>query len=328
MSTILITGASGLLGAHLIAALSRAHRVVGIDRHSWWGDKPITLLRGDVAARGFFADAVASVAPEIVIHCAAMVDVEACEQDPAQAYACNTQATNVLVRTVSPECLVVYISTDSVFKGEKPFATEEEPPSPRSVYARSKLQGEWEVEQGTERHLIVRTNFYGWSSGRKKTSAEWLYHVLETRQPVTLFNDVFFTPIYVVDFVERLIRLIEQGHRGRVHVAGGERVSKYQFGALMASVAQISMDHVRVGSIDEAALSAPRPKDMSLCCERFQRLTGMPLPGCQEGLQRFLNDRGSLLSARASGGLAHDSIPASLATTTGQPVGKSVRLDV
>jgi dTDP-4-dehydrorhamnose reductase len=265
----------------------------------------MTLLMGDVAAPGCLADAVASVAPEIVIHCAAMVNVEACEQDPAQAYACNAQATKGLVRAVSPKCLVVYISTDSVFKGEKPFATEEELPSPRSVYARSKLQGEWEVEQGTERHLIVRTNFYGWSSGRKETSAEWLYRALETSQPVTLFHDMFFTPMYVVDFVERLMRLIEQGHRGRFHLAGGERVSKYQFGALMASVAQASMDHVRVGSIDEAALGASRPKDMSLGCERFQRLTGMQLPGCQEGLRRFLNDRSRPLSARVSVGQAH-----------------------
>lgn len=298
---ILITGACGLLGAHLTAALSRRHNVVGMDRHPWWGDRPANVRVGDLTAPGFIEDTVAAVAPDILIHCAGMVSVDACEQNPVLAYACNTDITRNLARAVPPHCLVVYITTDGIFKGETPFATEEQLPCPRTVYGRSKLHGEWEVELAAKNHLIVRTNFYGWSSGRKQTAAEWLYHALDTGQTVTLFDDFLFTPIYVVDFVKRLELLIESGHRGIFHLCGKERVSKGQFGRLMAEAAGLSLKNVRWGSIENAHLAASRPKDMSLSSERFRRLTGVDVPGCMTGLLRFLADRQRPLSARFEG---------------------------
>jgi len=297
---IIVTGACGLLGAHLMAACSRRHDVLGIDRHPWWGDQAFTVVAGDIAAPGVLADAMARFVPEVLIHCAAMVNVDACEQDPDQAYAGNAGLTRKVVRAAPPGCLIVYVSTDSVFKGDEPYAREEHIPCPRTVYARSKLQGEWEVAQATGHHLILRTNFYGWSSGRKKTFAEWLYNALVARQPITLFDDFFFTPIYVVDFVERLIHLIEGGYRGTFHLAGRDRVSKYEFGMFMAKVASLSVDQVRRGLLEQAGLRAPRPKDMSLKSEQFERMTGIPVPRCLSGLERFIADQHRPLSARVA----------------------------
>lgn len=295
---VLVTGAAGLLGAHLMAACSRQHDVVGVDRHPWWGDQPMRMLLADLSEPRRIEEAVSFASPEVLIHCAALVNVDACERDPDEAYALNAQLTRALLGAVSPRCLVVYISTDGLFDGHALNVDEQEPPSPLTVYAKSKLQGEWEVRQAAKNHLIVRTNFYGWSSGRKETAAEWLYRSLETGKPVTLFNDFFFSPIYVIDFAERLMRLIDSSHRGLVHLAGGERVSKYQFGELMAGAAGCSMANVRQGSIDDARLAAPRPKDMSLNSSLFSRVTGMDVPGCLAGLRRFLHDRTRPLSER------------------------------
>jgi len=263
------------------------------------------VLVGDLVTPGVITDTVAAVSPDVLIHCAGMVNVDACEQDPALAYACNTDITRRLAHAVGPRCLVVYITTDGIFKGDRPFAIEEQLPCPRTVYGRSKLHGEWEVELATRNHLIVRTNFYGWSSGRKQTAAEWLYHALAAGQSITLFDDFFFSPIYVVDFVERLALLIESEHRGIFHLCGKDRVSKGQFGALMAEAANLSLKNVRSGSIDDAHLVAPRPKDMSLSGERFRRITGVDAPGCLAGLLRFVADRGRSLGARFDGGQDH-----------------------
>ncbi len=297
---VLITGASGLLGAHLVAMLSRSYDVVGVDRHPWWGDEPQEVLLGDLEAPGFLQETVAAVSPTIVIHCAALANVDACEQDPDRAFAGNATLTRRLVRAVPASCLVVYLSTDGVFQGEVPLAAEEERPSPRTVYGRSKVQGEREVALATSNHLIVRTNFYGWSSGRKKTSGEWLHHALEAQQPVTLFTDFFFTPIYVVDFVERLARLLDHPYRGVIHLAGRDRLSKHRFGMLMADVGGFSPEAVRPGSLDEMPLTAPRPKDISLSSARFVQLTGIEAPDSRLGLARFLADRGRPLSARCA----------------------------
>lgn len=296
--TVLITGACGLLGAHLMAGLSRQCHVVGIDRNPWWGDAPLEVLTGDLQQPDFLRQMVSAVDPDILIHCAALADVEACEQDPPGAYAVNATLTRDVIRALPARCLAVYVSTDSVFQGERPLATEQDLPCPRTVYARSKLHGEWEVALATRNHLIVRTNFYGWSSGRKRTAGEWLYHCLETQQAITLFTDFYFTPIYVVDVVERLTRLFERPYRGVIHLAGRDRLSKHAFGMLMADASGFSRSSIRSGSLEEMPLLAPRPKDISLSSALFTQLTGIEPPSSRSGLQRFLADCGRPLSAR------------------------------
>lgn len=295
---VLITGASGLLGAHLMAGLSRHYDVAGIDRNPWWGDAPLDVLTGDLQEPGFLRKAVDAAAPDILIHCAALTNVDACEQDPARAYAANAALTRDLVRAVPARCLLVYLSTDAVFAGDRPFAAEQDLRCPRTVYGRSKVHGEWETILAGPNHLIVRTNFYGWSSGRKTTAGEWLYRCLERQEPVTLFTDFFFTPIYVVDLVERLARLLEHPYRGLIHVAGAERLSKHAFGTLMAEMGGFSTAAVRPGSLDEAPLLAPRAKDLSLSSARAVQLTGLEAPDTRSGLARFLMDRRRPLSAR------------------------------
>lgn len=292
-----VTGACGLLGSHLMAALADEHRVVGTDRYPWWGDRPATVLTGDLQDAAHRSEFLAESRPDVLIHCAAMVTVDGCEEHPADAYAVNATLTRDLARAVPAGCLVVYVSTDSVFKGDRPFATEQDLPCPRTVYARSKLHGEWEVQLATADHLIVRTNLYGWSSGRTVTSAEWLYTALRDGQPITLFDDFFFTPIYVGDLVDRIHGLVMHGARGLVHVAGRDRVSKFEFGRMLADTAGLSMVHAKRGSIDAAGLAADRPKEMSIASSRLGELRLEPA-GCADGLRRFVGDRSRRLSER------------------------------
>ena len=296
---VLVTGAAGLLGAHIAASYAGTDDVLGLDRHPWWGDEPVDLVVGDLGG-GEAERAIARHRPDVFVHCAALVDVDRCEQAPDAAFAANAELPARLARAVGPDCLFVYIATDGVFQGDRPFATEDMPPQPRTAYGRSKLQGEVAVAAATPNHLILRTNFFGWSSGRKRSSAEWLYAALQGDAPVTLFDDFFFTPIYVVDFVSALRRLVDGGARGLFHLAGGERVSKYDFGMLMAGQAGFTAAHVRRGSIDAAALAAPRPKDMSLDTSRASALLGHPLPSAAEGIAAFLADRDRPLSVRAA----------------------------
>lgn len=301
---LLTTGASGLLGAHVMAAFSRRHRVVGIDRHAWWGDVPQELVEGELAEPGFIESVIGQVTPDAIVHCAAMVNVDECERDPRRAEAVNGELTRRIARAAGPQCLVVYITTDGLFRGDTPFSTEADLPCPRTAYGRSKLRGEWEVQIATANHLIVRTNFFGWSSGRKDSSAEWQYRALAERTPITAFDDFFFTPIYVADFVERLGMLIDGRHRGLFHLCGRDRLSKYDFIMALAASAGFPTDAVRRGSIGDAHLLADRPRDMSLSSERFRRATGAQVPGYSDGVMRFLRDRRVPLSERF--GVAQD----------------------
>ena len=298
MPSVLVTGAAGLLGGHVVALLSKAFDVIGCDRHPWWGDQPARMLIRDLLEPGAIADVVAAVNPALIIHCAALVDVDGCEQDPAGAFLCNTRMSGDLARAAPPRCLVVYISSDGLFRGDTANAEEDDVPEPATVYARAKLEGERLIQQATPHHLVVRTNFYGWSSGRKRTFGEWLYASLQTERAVRLFTDFWFTPIYVVDFVHRLKLLIERGARGVVHLGGRERLSKHDFGVLLARAAGFSTDVIVPWSLAKGGLAAPRPRDMSLSSARFERMTGVSVPRCADGLRRFLRDRERPLSRR------------------------------
>ncbi|MBI3317771.1 MAG: SDR family oxidoreductase [Candidatus Omnitrophica bacterium] len=294
----LVTGTSGLLGAHMSAALSGRYQVVGVDRHPAWGNPQMEQRIEELTRPGVLEEMVSQVRPELVVHCAALTDLDRCERQPEEAREVNALLPGRLARALPRESLMVQISTDAVFGGEGPFFREADAPSPRSIYGRTKLDGEREVAERGGRFLIVRTNFYGWGSGRKKTFAEWLVRVLERGEPATLFDDLFFTPIYVVDFCERLLRLIEEGGLGLVHLAGRDRVSKHEFGRYLAQAGGWPLDPIRPGSLSEAAWTAPRSSELSLDSTRFEQLTGQAVPGCSEGIARFLEDRARTVSHR------------------------------
>ncbi len=296
---VLITGAAGLLGSHFAAALAGDHRVTGTDRHAWWGDRPVEFIQDDLLTPGFIEALLAQVSPDVLIHCAGLVNVDRCEEEPALAYAMNAELTARLARALSQKALFVYITTDGIFRGDAPMATEETLPCPRTVYGRSKLHGEWDVEILRHTSLIIRSNFFGWSSGRKQSSAEWLHAALERGAPVTLFDDLFFTPIYVTHLVERVVALVTGGHRGTFHVAGRDRVSKHQFGLALADRAGLSAAAIVRGSLDAASLAAPRPKDISLNSDKVRLAIGRDAPSIEDGITEFLADRGRPLSDRA-----------------------------
>ena len=296
---VLITGACGLLGAHLSMQMSQRHRVAGIDRHPWWGDKTVEVLQGDLQEVALIDTAIARFSPDVLVHCAALVDVDACERAPGTAFEINAGVTYNLVARIPPHCLFVYISSDAVFSGDSQRWTEDQIPEPSNAYSRSKLQGELETRKAAQ-HLIVRTNFYGWSSGRKKTSAEWLYNALANRDSITLFDDFFFTPIYVADLTRYLTSLVDRSCQGLLHVAGRDRVSKYEFGEKMAMQMAVPVDNIVPGRLADAGFHAKRSPDISLSTARAEQLWGFVPPACDEGIARFLSDHGRPLSERLS----------------------------
>lgn len=298
--TTLITGAGGLLGSHVAARCAQDGHVVAVDRRPWWGDTPAESAAGDLLDPGWIEGVITRAQPNVIVHCAAMVDLEACERNPAQAEAVNAGLTRRIARSAPAGCLVVYISTDGLFDGREPWRTESSLPCPRTTYGRTKIHGEWETQLATPDHLIVRTNFFGWSSGRKTSSAEWLFGALERRDPITMFDDFHFTPIYVAHFVRALAALIARRATGIFHVAGADRVTKYDFAMAMAAAAQLDASRVQRGSMRDAMLTADRPADLSLNSDRYTALTGTPVPTVADGVRQFLADRHRPLSARVS----------------------------
>src|SRR5262249_13338015 len=138
------------------------------------------------------------VAPAAILHAAAITNVDLCEDEPMRADRMNRGSTSTLAEYAEATgARLVYVSTDSVFDGERGGYGESDEPNPVNEYARSKLRGE-EAAAGATDHLVVRTNLFARNS-RGTGLVEWILRELVAGQPIVGFADVVFSPLRCAD---------------------------------------------------------------------------------------------------------------------------------
>ena len=143
MARILVTGASGLLGINLALEAMRAHEVMGVDRGKL-KSAPFQLIKADLLRRNAIDSVFSQFHPDWLINCAALANLEACEEYPDRARLLNAEIPGELAKACAKRGIrFTHISTDAVFDGEKTGQyTEDDEPNPLGVYAQTKLDGE------------------------------------------------------------------------------------------------------------------------------------------------------------------------------------------
>ena len=233
--------------------------------------------------------------PDVVLHTAALTNVDTCEERPADAERINVQgATAVAMAARAVGAALIHLSTDYVFDGARSRYTEEDPPHPLGVYARTKRAGEEAVLARCPGAMVIRTTLYGWNGQAKQSFAERVLEGLSGGRPVTAFTDMYWSPILANDLADALVRLIERPTPGIFHMAGRERCSRYEFARAVATTFGHDPNAVRAGRLAEASLKAPRPPDASLDVSKCERTFGVTLPTLAQGLARLraLRDAG------------------------------------
>lgn len=213
---IAITGARGQLGQSLLRALE--------------GDELLPLNRPeyDITATSVVGQ-IAALEPELVIHCAAMTDVDGCELNPAAAYRVNALGTqNVALACQRCGAALVYISTDYIFDGQKrePYL-EFDLPNPLSIYGASKLAGERYVKMLLSRFYIVRTSWLYAKSGRNFVSR--VLELAEARPELRMVTNEVSSPTYAPDLAQALAQLIRHPHYGLYHLSNEGQASRYDW---------------------------------------------------------------------------------------------------
>ncbi len=286
---IVVTGASGLLGASVVQqALSLGLEVVGL-YHSHPLEVPGAVMRPlnliDFAAT---RELLAGLMPEAIVHCAAATNLDWCETHSEETEVMNVGVSAQLAEIAQDlNARIVYVSTDSVFDGRRGDYSESDQPAPLNVYARSKLAGEQAVSQRQPSALIVRVNIYGWNAQDKLSLAEWFLRNLRQQEKVPGFADVTFCPMLANDLAEVLLQMVDRRLSGLYHVAGSEKISKYDFGRCVATAFGLDPGKVVATRSTEAKLKARRPLDTSLNTEKVCRALGAEMPGIEAGLSRF-----------------------------------------
>jgi dTDP-4-dehydrorhamnose reductase len=288
MARILITGASGLLGINLAFEAMREHEVIGVDRGKL-RSAPFQVVRADLRQKDTIDPLIDSTQPDALIHCAALANLEKCEEDLAQAKALNTDLPATLATACARRKIrFVHISTDAVFDGTKEdFYTEEDETSPPGVYSQTKLDAEYAVQEADPHAIIARVNFYGWSLGGHRSLAEFFVNNLREGKNINGFTDVIFCPMLVNDTARLLVEMLQKDLSGIYHVVGAQPMSKYQFGVEIARTFELDENLISPRSVERSGLTAKRSHNLWLSTHKLSTDLGREIPSFSTGLAEF-----------------------------------------
>jgi dTDP-4-dehydrorhamnose reductase len=275
---VIITGASGLLGAKLAELATES----GYNVHSLYKSHPCPPSNAEqvditdqVALRKVFAD----VKPDVVFHTASLTDVDLCEREPKLAMKVNGEATGFIAKACQETgSYPVYVSTDYVFDGVRGHYSEEDGPAPINTYGRSKLFGEEEMARYCSRGCVARTSVvYGWGRSYRPNFATWVHSKLAANEQVRVVRDQFASPTLNIHLARMLLEVAERQVKGVLHVAGSTRISRYEFAVILAKQFGFNENLVTPIQAEAANWKARRPVDSSLNVSKAQGiLTSKP----------------------------------------------------
>lgn len=283
---LFITGISGLLGLNIAHLARDRFQVSGCFSRSPVSIEGVETLKLDITDFTSTQVALRARKPDVIIHTAAQTNVDNCQTDPEKAEVINVEASRNLAAVANNlGAKFVHISTDQLFDGESPWKTEEDLPAPINVYGKTKWRAEQQVANVCPDALILRTNFFGWGTSKRASFSDWILHGLKQHQELTMFTDVFFTPILINHVAKVIFNLVERGASGLFHVGGAERLSKFDFASRLSEVFGYTIEHVQPVSVTSVPLKAQRPLDMSFSSAKAESYLQVRMPTVAEGLK-------------------------------------------
>lgn len=291
---IVLVGAEGMLARMVLELAPPGVEMIGLD-----------LPGFDITDRQQVLSTMASLAPQLIINCAAFTQVDRCESEPELAVAVNGAGPGYLATAARQVgAMLVQVSTDYVFdgRGQTPYR-EEDAPAPKSVYGQSKLKGEQQiVASGLEEYFIVRTSWlFGPGGGN---FVETVLRLAGEREVLTIVHDQIGSPTYTADLAGAIYRLIDlaltNGHRpevaapfGLYHFANAGQCSWYEFAREILTRYQALKGGMKAAKVEpigtaDYPLPAPRPAYSVFDTSKFKQTTGATIPAWQDALGRYL----------------------------------------
>lgn len=272
---VLITGCGGMLGAAVYSVFSKKFDNVlatDIDLNETW------LKHLDIRDIKECEKIFEEFKPTIVLHLAALTDLEFCEKNPEEAWKTNAAGTeNIALLAKKHDSIMVYISTAGIFGGEKEFFTEEDKPNPLSEYGKSKYHGECFVENNLAKYFVFRA---GWMMGgglrKDKKFINKIYNQIKSgKKELFVVDDKLGTPTYTNNFAESIAKIIETGKYGLYNLVCGGSASRLdvakEFVKLLGLSAEIKVTKVGSGYFKKDYF-APRPYSEKLINHRLNLL--------------------------------------------------------
>lgn len=293
---LLITGVSGLLGNNVAYYLKDQYDILGMYYRHPTQIKGISTEACDLSDTERLSRIVDKFDPNIIIHCASLTDIDACEKDQTSAWQINVKCTQHIVEQIGKRnTKLIYISTDAVYDGEKGDFSEQDDIKPKNYYGQTKLQGEIEVLK-LGNSLGFRTNIFGWNVQNKKSLGEWILHSLENKKQIIGFKDAYFSSIYTFELARIINMAIKKDLKGIYNCGSENSCSKYEFALKIADQFDLDSKYIEPASIKEFGFHAERGRNLSLNVRKLSLSLEYRLPSIEYCIEAFYRDYCSRLS--------------------------------
>jgi len=292
---ILVTGANGLLGQSLIKQLlDKKYEVVATGRGP--GRLIVAALEGyaykdlDITDGPAVEEFILDQKPELIVHAAAMTQVDECELNKQDCYNINVTATRFIIDAAKEvNARFIYVSTDFIFDGNSGPYKEEDEPGPVNYYGSTKWVAEKAVEESGLQWAIARTILvYGVIPSTGRTNiVSWVKNSLELETPIKMVTDQWRTPTFVHDLATGIILIIEKKATGIFHLSGEQQMTPYEMAIETAKFFGLNTELISKAASPDIKQPAQRPPKTGFDITKAKKELGFKPLSFQEGLKEM-----------------------------------------
>jgi dTDP-4-dehydrorhamnose reductase len=294
--TVLVTGAGGFVAGNIITQGGKGVTFHGLEKvpADLSGDNliwhAIDLRDADALGEIFSA-----IAPDVVIHTAALSDIDYCQAHQEEAEQVNVGITRTLVDLCAgARARMIYFSSDSIFDGRKGKYVEEDPPAPLHFYGKTKVQGEKIVQQGCDDWVIIRPSLIvGLPVLEAGNSFLWrMIKELKLGRTVAFPKQEIRSPLDVITLSRAVLELAGNNYRGILHISGNDTMNRFDMAQRIVGKLGYPTDSV----IDKKPVvnsgRAQRPRDVSLNNARAKAVLATPMLDFDQALELIIENKG------------------------------------
>ncbi len=277
---VLIFGGTGLLGSDIKKVCDASGKSV----------KPLDSKAADITDLEIVINKVKAESPDVVINCAALTDVDACERDPDKAFKVNAIGPkNIAIACRQMNIKMIHVSTDYVFDGEagRPY-TEFEKVNPVNQYGKSKVAGEDFVKAIMNDFIIIRT---AWIFGEKRNHfVDYVVNGLKSGTEIIAVRDMVSSPTYSLDLAELINSLLDTNETGIFHGCNKGYCSRVEMVEEIMKIMN-KPGHVKVMNQSQWKRDAKRPVFSALKNYHLDLIDKDIMAGWRDALKRYIRNK-------------------------------------
>ena len=297
---VLITGSNGLLGGYLVKDLIAAgYKVLATSRgenrtisRNLLDSSLVEYQSADITDGIAILSLITAFQPDLIIHAAALTQVDYCELHPVECWNTNVTATRFIIEAAKKvNAALLYVSTDFVFSGEKGMYDESDETGPVNYYGSSKRAAEKAVMDAGVAWSIARTVLvYGNAIGPSRSHMlTWVRNELMKGNTIKVVNDQIRTPTYAGDLSAGIVKMVNQRAGGVFHLSGKDILTPYEMAVQTARY--LSLDADMILKVDAGSFSQPakRPPKTGFNIEKAEKQLGYNPISFREGLEKVFS---------------------------------------